>query len=499
MPVIVHQANERKRLGLEYRKSIKEMPYLSLSFGLYWMATVLFLYSPFWLDSTMQSSFARPQAGIITACASIATYFCCASCFRSFAKLDEKPHFLSALSATMALGTVLYLISLAGFLSADFSMFLYIAGLVLLGASTAIACLEFARIFAHIGPQRVLFHGTISLFAGSIGAFVVSLLPEVACAFALIALPAPMSLCLRKTLGALSLPQRKKIFTRGIDQKVHIPRRFLVTSAIQGLALGVMHHLLSEESFAAFSTAGFCIAAILLAITAIVVMQDFNTLFYRVGFPMMALGFFAVSNMPDNLAIGCVILDAGYCYQYLISCCLCAYLAQHFEQSPIWIVGISTGSLLLGQFIGGFFAFAPSDSTATASLVAFLILGSALYLFSNQNITSGWGPIRPGENVFIDPLQEACRSFADAHGLSTREKEVMTLLVKGRTRKEISEELHLSEETIKSHTSNVYQKTSVHSKRELARLVEESMQVPVELDAVRQASCPLGTTTRTTR
>ena len=206
MPVIVHQANERKRLGLEYRKSIKEMPFLSLSFGLYWMATVLFLYSPFWLDGTMQSSFARPQAGIITACASIATYFCCASCFRSFAKLNEKPHFLSALSATMALGTVLYLISLAGFLSADFSMFLYIAGLVLLGASTAIACLEFARIFAHIGPQRVLFHGTISLFAGSIGAFVVSLLPEVACAFALIALPAPMSLCLRKTLGALSLP-----------------------------------------------------------------------------------------------------------------------------------------------------------------------------------------------------------------------------------------------------------------------------------------------------
>ena len=54
----------------------------------------------------------------------------------------------------------------------------------------------------------------------------------------------------------------------------------------------------------------------------------------------------------------------------------------------------------------------------------------------------------------------------------------MTLLVKGHTRKEISEELHLSEETIKSHTSNVYQKTSVHSKRELARLVEESMQVP---------------------
>lgn len=485
MSVIVHQASERKRLGLEYRKSIKDMPYLSISFGLYWMSTVLFLYSPFWLDGIMHAAFARPQAGVITACASIAMYFCSASCFRSFAKLDEKRHFLVMLAAAMILGTALYLVSLTSLLSADFSMFLYIAGLTLLGISTAGACLEFARIFAHIGPQRVLFHGTISLFVGSIGAFAVSLLPGAACAFVLIALPAPMALCLQKTLSALSPQQRKQVFVRGIDQKVHIPRRFLVTSSIQGFALGVMHHLLSEGSFSAFSTAGFCIAAILLAITAIVVMQDFNTLFYRVGFPMMALGFFAVSNIPINLAIGCMFLDAGYCYQYLISCCLCAYLAQHFDQSPIWIVGISTGSLLLGQFVGGFVASVFSNNYATASFVAFFILGSALYLFSNQNIASGWGSIRPGKDFAIDPLQEACRTVADAHNLSNREKEVMALLVKGRTRKEISEELHLSEETIKSHTSNVYQKTSVHSKRELARLVEENMQPTSSLGIAR--------------
>lgn len=480
MSAIVHQASERKRLGLEYRKSIKEMPYLSTSFGLYWMTTVLFLYSPFWLDGMAQAGFFRPQAGIITACASIGAYFCSALCFKSFAKLDEKRHFLTMLAVAMTSGTALYLFSLTGSLSADFGIFLYVAGLALLGAGTAGACLEFARIFAHIGPQRVLFHGTISLFAGSLGAFVVSSLPATACAVALVALPIPMTLCLQKTLGTLSSQQRRKVFSRGLDQKIHTPWRFLITSAIQGLALGVMHDLLSEGSFAAFSAAGFCVGAILLAITAIVVMQDFNTLFYRVGFPMMALGFFIVANMPEDLAIGCIFLDAGYCYQYLISCCLCAYLAQHFNQSPIWIVGISTGSLLLGQFLGGLLASTLENDSTTASFIALLLLCSALYLFSNQNLTSGWGSIRPGRSTAADPLCETCRDVADAHGLSNREKDVMILLVKGHTRKEISEELHLSEETIKSHTSNVYQKTSVHSKRELARLVEQNMQTPGE-------------------
>lgn len=480
MSAIVHQASERKRLSLEYRKSIKEMPYLSISFGLYWMATVLFLYSPFWLDGMAQTGFARPQAGTITACASIGTYFCSALCFKSFAKLDEKRYFLTILAVATASGAALYLFSLTGSLSADFGIFLYIVGLMLLGTGTSGACLEFARVFAHIGPQRVLFHGTISLFMGSIGAFAISLLPATTCALSLIALPVPMTLCLQKTLVAFSSQQRKRIFIRGLNQKIHTPWRFLITSAIQGLALGMMHDLLSEGSFAAFSTVGFCIAAILLAITAIAVMQDFNTLFYRVGFPMMAFGFFVVANMPDDLAIGCIFLDAGYCYQYLLSCCLCSYLAQHFVQSPIWIVGISTGSLLLGQFVGSLFASALGNDSTMASFAALLLLSSALYLFSNKNLTSGWGSIQPGKSIVTDPLCETCRDVADAHGLTNREKDVMILLVKGHTRKEISEELHLSEETVKSHTSNIYQKTSVHSKRELARLVEQNAQTASE-------------------
>ena len=42
----------------------------------------------------------------------------------------------------------------------------------------------------------------------------------------------------------------------------------------------------------------------------------------------------------------------------------------------------------------------------------------------------------------------------------------------GATRKEIAETLVLSVETVKSHASNLYQKLGIHSKKELANLVE---------------------------
>ena len=45
--------------------------------------------------------------------------------------------------------------------------------------------------------------------------------------------------------------------------------------------------------------------------------------------------------------------------------------------------------------------------------------------------------------------------------LTNREKEVLTLLISNRSTREISEELHISEKTVRNHISNVMQKLSV--------------------------------------
>ncbi len=63
--------------------------------------------------------------------------------------------------------------------------------------------------------------------------------------------------------------------------------------------------------------------------------------------------------------------------------------------------------------------------------------------------------------------------------LTKREKEVFTLLVSGKTTKEIAEDLGISEKTVRNHISNVMQKLGVNGRAsavvELLKLKELSI------------------------
>lgn len=51
--------------------------------------------------------------------------------------------------------------------------------------------------------------------------------------------------------------------------------------------------------------------------------------------------------------------------------------------------------------------------------------------------------------------------------LTEREKEIVLLILKGKTKKEIAKALFLSVSTIKTNVENIYQKFNVHNKTEL--------------------------------
>jgi LuxR family maltose regulon positive regulatory protein len=53
-----------------------------------------------------------------------------------------------------------------------------------------------------------------------------------------------------------------------------------------------------------------------------------------------------------------------------------------------------------------------------------------------------------------------------ANPLSDREAEILALLAERFSNKEIAERLHITPETVKRHTANIYQKLEVHGRRE---------------------------------
>ncbi|OLB76775.1 MAG: hypothetical protein AUI14_17680 [Actinobacteria bacterium 13_2_20CM_2_71_6] len=68
-------------------------------------------------------------------------------------------------------------------------------------------------------------------------------------------------------------------------------------------------------------------------------------------------------------------------------------------------------------------------------------------------------PSRPGELL---PL------LARAHRLTTREEQIVRLVLLGNSTKEITAQLHISANTVQDHLKSVFDKTGVRSRRELA-------------------------------
>lgn len=68
----------------------------------------------------------------------------------------------------------------------------------------------------------------------------------------------------------------------------------------------------------------------------------------------------------------------------------------------------------------------------------------------------------------LDYFQQETNKQMDQSSLTDREKEILQLLMKGYTYKEIAVCIFISVETLNSHIKNIYRKLNVHSRAELA-------------------------------
>jgi DNA-binding CsgD family transcriptional regulator len=80
--------------------------------------------------------------------------------------------------------------------------------------------------------------------------------------------------------------------------------------------------------------------------------------------------------------------------------------------------------------------------------------------------------------IIIEPAgpREVSWLITSAYGLSDREREVVDLVTRGLSTKQISQTLYISEYTVQDHFSNVFDKVGVRGRRALVkRLYLESL------------------------
>lgn len=113
-----------------------------------------------------------------------------------------------------------------------------------------------------------------------------------------------------------------------------------------------------------------------------------------------------------------------------------------------------------------------------AGAAGYLLKGTPVekIIESLHEITTGGAPINAQiARKVLEMFSRLAAPRGDYH-LTTREKEILTLLVDGKTKKSIASKIFLSFHTIDSHLRNIYTKLHVHSRSgAIAKVLKENI------------------------
>ncbi|KUO58093.1 MAG: hypothetical protein APF84_16805 [Gracilibacter sp. BRH_c7a] len=152
-----------------------------------------------------------------------------------------------------------------------------------------------------------------------------------------------------------------------------------------------------------------------------------------------------------------------------------------YSKMPAQIFGVGLSMNVMGIFLGGIIAkrFIVIDNDyITISVIALIVIFIVLIMLPILN-TLLTKVLR--NHVFLNHLDsrdesEQQKTFAESEldkQLTEKEKEVVQLLLRGYTYKGISGKLHISENTMKFHIKNIYQKLHINNKMELIRMFSD--------------------------
>jgi DNA-binding CsgD family transcriptional regulator len=127
------------------------------------------------------------------------------------------------------------------------------------------------------------------------------------------------------------------------------------------------------------------------------------------------------------------------------------------------------GSHLLGYLAFGAFVALPEETQLFGTAAAFLWLNLTAWIWVQRFS----GPYR--RMLGPEEGSEAIARLAAEHGITAREREIIELIVRGKSNKEIEAELTISFSTVKNHVYNVYRKLGVNSRGQLMYLVVSSL------------------------
>jgi DNA-binding CsgD family transcriptional regulator len=498
---IFYRTGERRAAFAQLTSSVARRPWLACGLALYWLWFNISFQSPMIFPSVLiTEGFSLPTvAAPITVC--LLVYLIFGNCFKRLNSLVRRRNYLVILAGLMLLGALANILwitlgwqfllqgvpflSYAGELS-PLAIGCFCVGALLIGGVTSCLNIEWGRIFGELGPMQAILQNIVGYLSAALLSFVISLAPLQLTLVVSVLIPVPLIFCFRKTQQEFP---RAQFFDHGLATSLNIPWKFLLTALLHGLSFGALlglHSVLNSRidfDITPFILISYVCAAVLLFVTVVTVRMDFNHLIYQVGFTLVAIGAFFIILFYPNLLAGSLLQYMGATYLHLMMWGLCAYLTKSFKLPADWLIAWSTSCFMLGQ-LGGIAMSSPLAQLGSAEavpdlflVILLVVLVASNLMLSNKNLRTGWGSASPSaRELGSDDVALITELLTTRSSLTNREGEVLSFLLRGWNRRTISDELVISEETVKSHTRSIYRKLLVGSQQELIALYESRRQ-----------------------
>lgn len=258
--------------------------------------------------------------------------------------------------------------------------------------------------------------------------------------------------------------------------------RMLAGAALFGLAAGFIETYRSDPGsiatpdlpYSMFIVGLFCVGALEMLKPANESARENFSASYRIAFSLMLAGFLFTPVLADLDITGDSVVLGGYLgltAAFASLFCAAAKLegsscALSFAQGFAVLYGGEAAGIFLAN---GFDALSPTHVTPYAVVAAagLMVVISYVFLFTERDFRELSTTVDAYEQT-----EEVRDAIAEAAGLSAREKEVLTLALRGRTNERIAQELFIAKSTADTHLRRIYSKCGVHSRQELLDMAE---------------------------
>lgn len=229
--------------------------------------------------------------------------------------------------------------------------------------------------------------------------------------------------------------------------------------------------------------------------------------FYERRFDATALGFVALPLMISGILLWCwagssaawevlVLTDAANVSFRIFFLVVVCDICFRYGVSSLWLFALVRAAMMLAEGLGlgvslylesqGDMASLPFVVPAAYVMVVVLVTVSMGLWRTRGALDDAWHmvPKVKGASTRSEQLRTVmsssevelwkCNCVARLYGLTHREEEILSCLVRGKTRAQIEEELVLSESTVRTHMRHLYAKLGVHSQSEAVELVDKT-------------------------